>query len=132
MMKFMSPLHNDVTYSSIVWHDSQTLPGARYAIRRVSLAQRIELTSRAREVVLKNEFLKAGDAPDGLEAALSELLVQKLYIEWGLSEITGLVIDGNPATPETVVEKGPEALTQEIVSVIREQLELSEDKRKNF
>ena len=53
------------------------MPGVHYAIRRVSLSQRIELTKRARELSLRHEFLKAGDAPDQLEASLADLLIRK-------------------------------------------------------
>jgi hypothetical protein len=116
----------------VLWCESQTVQGVRYAIRRVSLAQRIELTRRARELSIRHEFLKAGDASEQLEAALGDLLVRKLYIEWGLAEITGLRVDKQPATVEMLIEKGPEALTDEIIAAIRAQLGLSEEERKNF
>jgi hypothetical protein len=130
-MKFISHSCEIASYSSVIWHDSKTLPGVRYATRRISLKQRIELTSKVREIVLQHEFLKAGDASDQLEVTLGELLAQKLYIEWGLHEIQGLTIDGEPAIVESVIEKGPDELTGEIVATIRAQLELSEEERKN-
>ncbi len=130
MMRFISHSRN-THYSSVIWHDSKVVRSVRYATRRVSLRQRIELTSKVRDLVLKHEFLKAGDAGDQLEATLGELLVGKAYLEWGLHEIQGLTIDGEPGTVETVIEKGPEELTNEIVATIRAQLELSEEERKN-
>jgi hypothetical protein len=130
-MKFMSHSRESASYSSVIWHDSKALAGVRYATRRISLKQRIELASKVREIVLQHEFLKAGDASDQLEVTLGELLAQKLYIQWGLHEIQGLTIDGEPAIVESVIEKGPEELTDEIVATIRAQLELSEEERKN-
>jgi hypothetical protein len=81
---------------------------------------------------MRNEFLRAGDAPEQLEASLADLLVRRLYIEWGLAELTGLSVDEEPATVEVLIDKGPEALADEIISAVREQLSLSEEERKNF
>ena len=132
MMRFTSPSRKETNYSSLIWHESAAVGGVRYATRRVSLQQRIELASKIREIVLRHEFLKAGDSGDQLEVTLGELLVRKLYIEWGLLEIKNLTIDGELATVESIVAKGPEALADEIVTTIRGQLDLSEDERKNF
>jgi len=130
-MKSQSPSHNQQRYSTVNWLESQALPGVRYGIRRISLAQRIELTSRARELTRRYEFLMAGDAGDQLEASLADLLTRRLYLEWGLAEIRDLTIDGQAATVEIVVEKGPESLSNEIVAAIQAELSLSEEERKN-
>jgi hypothetical protein len=132
MMKFPSRLRKESSYASVLWFESETVQGVRYGIRRVSLSQRIELTKRARELSIRHEFLKAGDASDQLEASLADLLVRKLYIEWGLAEVTGLRVDREPATVDVLIEKGPEALADEIIAAIRGQLGLSEEERKNF
>ncbi len=118
-------------HESLLWRESQALPGVRYAIRRVSLAQRIELTKSARELSGRYEFLKAGDAADQLEGSLADLLVRKMYLEWGLAEIKNLAIDGEGATVEMLVQRGPEALSDEIIGAIRGELGLSEEERKN-
>ena len=131
-MKFPSRLRKKPSYASVLWYESQTVQGVRYAVRRVSLSQRIELTKRARELSIRHEFLRAGDAPDQLAASHSDLLVRRLYIEWGLAELTGLRVDEEPATVELLIEKGPEALADEIIAAIRGQLGLSEEERKNF
>ncbi len=131
MMKFTSLLHKRVRHESVEWHDSSVLSGVRFGIRRVSLNDRIELTERARDLCRKNEFLRAGDAGDQLESSLSDLLVRKLYLEWGLVEIDGLEIDGRPATPENLIKNGPETLSNEIIVAIQAQLGLTEDERKN-
>jgi hypothetical protein len=132
MMKFTLPLRKGTLYCPLVWRKSEVFPGVEYAIRRVSLGQRIELTKAVRELALRNEFLKAAEIPDQMEAALADLLIKKLYLQWGLVEIRGLTIDGKPATPERLVDGGPEALADEIVSGIRAELELSTEERKNF
>ncbi len=81
---------------------------------------------------MKHEFLRAGEASDQLAASLSELLVSKLYVEWGLSELKGLLIDGQPATVERLLDSGPEQLVDEIVTAIKTESGLTEDERKNF
>jgi hypothetical protein len=52
MMKFPSRLRKQSSYASLLWSESETIRGVRYAIRRVSLSQRIELTKKARELSL--------------------------------------------------------------------------------
>jgi hypothetical protein len=132
MMKLTSLLHKDAAYSSVLWHSSKVLPGVRFAVRRISLGQRIELNRRVKELTIKYDFLRAGDATDQLEAALSDLLVAKLYLEWGLAEIEGLSVDGRKATPDLLIAHGPENLTDEIVQVIQAEGALTDDERKNF
>ena len=132
MMKLISRLRNAQDCSSVTWHASQVIPGVRFAIRRVSLQQRIELNRQLRELTLQYEFLKTGDASSQLEAAFSDLLVAKLYIEWGLSAIEGLLIDGRKATTASLVANGPEELTNEIVQRIQAESSLTDDERKNF
>jgi hypothetical protein len=95
------------------------------------LLQRIELTSRIKELALNHEFLKAGDIPEQLDATMADLLVRRLYLEWGLDKISGLRIDGDPATLGSLVERGPETLVEEILAAIKAELDLSEDERKN-
>ena len=132
MTNCSSPSHSDPDYLSTVWHDSQTIPSVRFATRRVSLARRIELTRRVRELTLRHEFLKAGDPADQLEASLSEMLVKELLIEWGLVEITGLTMDGQTVKADAVVKDAPEALALEIAAAVQREIGLSEDERKNF
>jgi hypothetical protein len=131
-MKSMSRSLEANTFESVIWHDSAVCHSVRFATRRISLAQRIELTRQIRELTLRNEFLRAGATPDQLEAALGELLARRLYLEWGLAALEGLTIDGHPATPELLIEKGPEDLAEEIASSILLGLSLSEQETKNF
>ena len=85
-----------------------------------------------RDLISKNEFLRSGDALDQTDAAISDLLARKLYLEWGVRFVEGLTIDGKRADIANLIEKGPEDLCIEIVDRIREGLELSETERKNF
>jgi hypothetical protein len=132
MMKFLSVLPKAKHRSSVCWYASQTVAGVRFAIRRVSLQQRIELNRRLRDLTIQYEFLKAGgDAQNQLEAGLSDLLVAKLYLEWGVDEIQGLSIDGKKATVASVIAHGPEELSDEIVQTVQAEIGLTEDERKN-
>lgn len=130
-MKFISHLRRSRPYSSLIWHESQAVRNARFAIKRISLAQRIELAKQARELALKYEFLQAGDTEQQLEASLADLLARKLYLEWGVARLEGISIDGEPATVRAVIEKGPEELSNEMFEAIRRELSLSEGERKN-
>src|SRR5947209_18203138 len=91
-------LQQPAQFASTEWHESRSVPGVKYAIRRITLGQRIELARRARELARQSEYLRTGDTADQLEATIGELMVEKLYLEWGLAELTGLTIDGTPAS----------------------------------
>jgi hypothetical protein len=118
-------------YLSLSWHSSEIVAGVRFAVRRISLLQRIELNRRVRELTMKNEFLRAGDATDQVDAALADLLVARLYLEWGLEKIESLLIDGEIATVDLLISNGPEDLSHEIVRAIQQEIALSDDERKN-
>jgi hypothetical protein len=83
------------------------------------------------DLIFKNEFLKAGDALEHAQASLADLLARRVYLEWGISEIEGLTIDGSPATIQDVIERGPEGLCEEMANTIQGELSLSEEERKN-
>ena len=127
-------LHSPDTHNfcSLVWRDSDVLPGVRFAIRTMTLAQRIELTRRVRELTLKNDFLRSGTPCDQLDEALGELLARRVYLEWGLSKVEGLRIDDKDATPEMLIEEGPEKLANEAARVIVDELHLNQEETKNF
>ena len=66
-----------------------------------------------------------------LEAAVLQGEMDRVYLEWGLEAIEGLEIDGEAATPETLIERGPANLAAEILGRIRGECGLSESERKN-
>lgn len=131
MMNFILRSPKTVSYESVVWCDSHTLPNVSFAVRRISLANKIELIKQLRELCLRDEFLRAGEAAEQSEAKINDLLVKKLYLEWGLSAIRGLKIDGRAAGVELLIKDGPEVLSEEIVERIRLELGLTEQERKN-
>ncbi len=119
-------------YQSTVEMVSEAMPGVRYRIARMSFGRRLELTRRVRELTGRLRYLEAGDQIDErAEAAVLANEIEKLYLEWGLREIHGLVIDGQAATTALLVEAGPEALCREISAAIRRECGLSEEERKN-
>lgn len=119
-------------YWSTITHASISHPGVEYTIQRMSLGRRIDLGQRVRELGLKLEFLQAGQTmQEQVEAGVLQNEIDRLYLQWGLLGVTGLRIDGVDATPPAVVDRGPEALTKEILEAIKRELDLSEDERKN-
>jgi hypothetical protein len=136
MMRFMSrlgkELGGDTKYESVVWIESKAVRGVRFAIHRVSFGRRMELSRRVRELSRKAEFLEAGtEINEKIEAGILAQEIDAMYLHWGLLSIKGLIIDGEPATGARLLEKGPEDLTREVVSAIKEQCGLSEPERKN-
>jgi hypothetical protein len=131
-MKFLLPWHKKTSYRSLLWLESKCVPGVKFSLRKVSLSQRLELSARIRKLTLQNEFLRAGELTDQMEAATADLLVQKLYVEWAVVEIDGLRIDGKTASVELLIQRGPETLVSEMTAAIRNSLELSDAERKNY
>jgi hypothetical protein len=128
----MSHSHNTTNYQSLRRADSTAVPGVTYWIRRVSLAQRIELLTGVRELLRRSEFLNAGAELERTEAAIGAVEATKLYVEWGLARIEGITIDDAECTAALLVEKGPEDLCAEIAAAVQRELGLTEDERKNF
>lgn len=119
-------------HESSAWFDAETCTGVRFRVARISVARRIELARKIREIGRKVEFLEAGQDPrEKLEAAVLATEIDRVYLEWGLEEIQGLAIDGEAATPVALIEKGPLDLAKEILARIKGECGLSEDQRKN-
>jgi len=119
-------------HESGVWLESDVCAGVRYKVARISVSRRIELARAIREIGRKLEFLEAGSDPrEKIEAAVLETEIDQAYLEWGLAEIAGLSIDGEDATPRTLIDRGPMALAMEILARIKAECGLSEGERKN-
>jgi hypothetical protein len=120
------------TYQSVLSVPSKTFEGVTFAVKRISFGRRMELARRIRELSRRAEFLGAGtELEEKIEASLLSQEIEATYLRWALVNIEGLAIDGEPATAEQLLEKGPEELTQEIVSAIKGLCGLSEAERKN-
>ncbi|MGB9606373.1 MAG: hypothetical protein ACPL88_10915 [Bryobacteraceae bacterium] len=112
--------------------ESRSFPGVRLKIRRISFGRRIELMRRVSELAAKAEFLEAGGDPrEKLGAKLLASEIDRIYLEWGLADVEGLAIDGEPATPEKLVASGPEAICGEALQAIKGELGLDEQEEKN-
>ena len=119
-------------YQSAHWISSETFPGVRYLINQMSLGRKIELTRQIREIGSKVEFLEAsGDPREQLQAAALVGEIEGTYILWGLAAVEGLDIDGESATPSTLLSKGPFSLAMEILRCIKSECGLTETERKN-
>jgi hypothetical protein len=66
-----------------------------YTVAKMSFGRRVELTRRIRELAARREFVEAGDTPnEKMEAALLASEIDRIYLLWGLKEVTGLELDG--------------------------------------
>jgi hypothetical protein len=121
-----------VNYESVKTVDSAVVPGVRFTISRMSFGRRAELTRRIWELVGRAEYLQAaGDAREKLEAALLTSEIERAYLSWGLQRIEGLTIDGQSATTDTAIARGPEELCREMLAAIRAECGLMDEERKN-
>jgi hypothetical protein len=119
-------------YSTFETIDSTVAPGVSYTVAKMSFGRRVELTRRIRELAARKEFVEAGDTPnEKMEAALLASEIDRIYLLWGLKEVTGLELDGQPATPESLAANGPEELFREALAAVKQQCGLPEAERKN-
>ena len=119
-------------YESTALHESATMPGVRFRVVRMSFARRLELMKTVRDLTRKQEFCEAGSTTaDQIDAAIAAAEIDRAYLEWGLAELEGLEIDGQPANKESLIEAGPEKLCAEIATAVKAGCGLSEQERKN-
>lgn len=119
-------------YESVVRVESKCRTGVTLRVARMSLGRRLELTRRVRELAQKHEFLEAGDSlRDKIDARVLAGEIDGIYLTWGLDGIEGLEVDGEAATPESLIAKGPEDLSREAIAAIKAECGLSETERKN-
>jgi len=120
-------------YESVVDVASERIAGVRFRIERMSFSRRLELVRELQGLVARMDFLQAGpQTPEQqAEAALVSGEIDRAYVRWGLRGVEGLEIDGQSATSESLLDKGPEDLVHEAIGFIRRQAGLTEDERKN-
>ncbi len=111
---------------------SEGWPGVEFVIARITFGRRLELLKRVRDLAVRLEYFEAGrEEKNRIEASLLGAQLDRLYIEWGLEEVRGIEIDGQPATPVSLVESGPEELFQEALAAVKAECGLNEQERKN-
>jgi hypothetical protein len=119
-------------YHSRVRHNSEAMPGVSYTIKRMSLGRRIELAEAIRDLAVELEFHQAGEsARERVTSAALSARIEQVYLRWGLSGISGLLIDGEVPGPDLLYANGPEDLLREIVDQIRLECGLTDEERKN-
>jgi len=121
-----------VEYASVAVVESKVRAGVSFQVARMSFGRRVELMRRVRELARRVEFLEAGESPgERMDAGLLRAEIDRMYLLWGLVGVSGLRVDGVEATPEMVVERGPEDLCSEALAAVRAETGLTEAERKN-
>ena len=111
---------------------STKFPGVRYRVIRMSMGRRIELTRRVKDLMRRMEFHAAGaSTEDKVDAAILAGEMDRLYWDFGLEALDGMEINGEPTSPETQFDRGPEDLSREILQRIKQCCVLSEVEQKN-
>ena len=138
-MKF--PWHSDKkaadgvaggSYRSESVVESRTVPGVRLTIAKMSFGRRVELMRRVRELARRTEFLAASEeVGEKMDSALVRAEIERLYVMWGVTAVSGLTVDGSTAGPELLAEAGPEGLFREALAAVRRETGLNEEERKN-
>jgi hypothetical protein len=120
------------SYRSESVMESRTVPGVRLTIAKMSFGRRVELMRRVRELARRTEFLAASEeAGEKMDSALLHAEIERLYVMWGVTAVSGLTVDGSTAGPELLAEAGPEELFREALAAVRRETGLNEEERKN-
>jgi hypothetical protein len=131
-MKSLLRSLNTTNYRSTVQCNAKAFPGVEFMIRKISLGRRIELAQAIRELSQELEFQQAGNSTtDQVEAATLSARIDQVYLRWGLLSISGLRIDGEPPSADSLFSSGPESLLREIVDRVKAECGLTDDERKN-
>lgn len=131
MMSFASPSHSK-ELASIVTVESTQYPGVTFTIRRMTLRQRITLLRDLHALYREQEFSTSGSShADKINAQISSLRIEEVFLRWGVVDLQGLVVDGKAVEIDEVSERAPEGLVSEILAQIRECVNLTVDEVKN-
>ncbi|MDE3196798.1 MAG: hypothetical protein KGN84_10670 [Acidobacteriota bacterium] len=121
-----------MTSQSYTVAPSAVQPSVEYVIAKMTFGRRIELMRRVRELAVRLEYFDAGrEEKNRIEASLLGAQIDRLYVEWGLENVLGLHIDGEPATVQTLIDRGPEELFREALELVKSECGLNEAERKN-
>ncbi len=111
---------------------SATWPGVELVLARMSFGRRLELMKRVRDLAGKAEFFEAGTGEKSrIEAGVLSAEIDRLYVAWGVAEVRGLELDGQPATVAMLIDSGPEELFREALGAVKAECGLGEQERKN-
>jgi hypothetical protein len=117
-------------YESSELKASALYPGVRFRLDKMSFCRRIELMKAVRQATEKIEFNDASGDEGKMAAAILSVEVDRLYVQWGLKGLEGMLIDGEPATPDSLLDAGPEELVQEALALIKSECGLNESEKK--
>jgi len=119
-------------YSSTIAYSSRISPDVTVKIRRVSFARRNELTRILAPMAARMKALTASKSAEDLAAAgILRREMANALLDWGLVDVSGLLIDGVAATKQLLLQEGPEELTLEILAELHRQISLGEEETKN-
>jgi len=122
----------DMEYQSTVTVASRVLEGVSFEIARMAFNRRMQLMRQVRELARNLEFLRAGESDaERMDAHILNAEIERAYITWGVVGVSGLLIDGEAATPASLLEKGPEQLVHEAIGAVRAECSLTDEERKN-
>lgn len=140
-----------MNFDSTVTRESMSLPGVSFTVRRLNQIERArrdfsiaDETLKIAELITRHAQLNPGEekrlSPD--EAAEVGRINQELdflvnmhlkpsAIRAGLVSIDGLQIDGEEATTEILIARGPRELVEEVWQACQESAGLGDEERKN-
>ena len=119
-------------YQSTVTVPSRVIEGVSFEIARMAFNRRMQLMRQVRELARNLDFLRAGESDaERMDAHILNAEIERAYITWGVVAVNGLAIDGVPATPDSLLDKGPEKLVHEAIGAVRAECSLTDLERKN-
>lgn len=113
-------------------HNPAGYTGVTCRIRKITYQARLTLLRSIRELARDYEFMAAGESlRERYDTAVIQQEINHRYWQHFVEAVSGLLIDGEPATPESLWSQGPDGLVQEILQVIFARTFLTRDDSKN-
>lgn len=138
-------------YASSFEVPSKAIEGVSFSLRKMSEARRIdfrlrtaEAQAKLRALTMEATSLQAQARTDSSPALIDRIEdvseritavvsgeINPAYVRWGLKSISGIEIDGEPATVESLIDAGPSDLFAEICGIIQASSGMTDEEIKN-
>lgn len=120
-----------MNFETSYWADSDACAGVRYRVRRLSFGSRVFLMRELHSLAARREHARSLPDQAQVEEAMLTADIQETYLRVGLSEVSGLEIDGKSPTADEFVRDGPEELVSEALHHVVREFGLTEQEEKN-
>src|SRR2546425_2110033 len=121
-----------MNHESTFIYESGWAAGVHVRLRKTTFGRRLELLRKVGDLYKRAAAQQAGTSEaEQLSAEYDKFSADRILLEWAIQSVSGLRIDGQTATPELLIDSGPEELVEELLGIVQKQLGLTDAEIKN-